>query len=139
MEKLTVPVLKERLREMGLPVSGRKAELVERILAGGAREESAASAGVVFEKEESGGLVSVRARGGLQLSKEVVIRAPDFYYAAGGEGIQPIADICISGVPGWVTVYAKSGEREEIRCKVYTPRGIQTFLREPFPNNCIEY
>lgn len=31
LEKLTVPELKERLREAGLPVSGRKAELIERL------------------------------------------------------------------------------------------------------------
>ena len=29
---LTVPQLKEKLREAGLPVSGRKSELVERLL-----------------------------------------------------------------------------------------------------------
>ena len=36
---LTVPVLKERLKEMGLPVSGKKAELIQRILS--ARSEGA--------------------------------------------------------------------------------------------------
>jgi hypothetical protein len=32
---LTVPVLKERLKEMGLPLSGKKAELIQRILSAG--------------------------------------------------------------------------------------------------------
>jgi len=32
LEALTIPELKERLREAGLPVSGRKAELVERLM-----------------------------------------------------------------------------------------------------------
>ena len=35
-ERLTVPALKERLRAAGLPVSGRKAELVERLAGAGA-------------------------------------------------------------------------------------------------------
>jgi len=33
LEKLTVPVLKEKLKSAGLPVSGKKAELIERLLA----------------------------------------------------------------------------------------------------------
>ena len=32
MEALTIPQLKDKLREAGLPVSGRKAELVDRLL-----------------------------------------------------------------------------------------------------------
>lgn len=34
LEELTVPLLKERLRERGLKVGGRKSELIERLLAG---------------------------------------------------------------------------------------------------------
>ena len=33
LSKLTVPVLKEKLKEAGLPVSGKKAELISRLLA----------------------------------------------------------------------------------------------------------
>lgn len=33
LTKLTVPILKEMLKERGLKVSGKKAELVERLLA----------------------------------------------------------------------------------------------------------
>eukprot|EP00802_Teleaulax_amphioxeia_P025799 Tamp_26721.p1 GENE.Tamp_26721~~Tamp_26721.p1 ORF type:complete len:183 (-),score=24.04 Tamp_26721:336-842(-) len=40
---LTVPVLKQRLREMGLPVSGKKADLVQRILAAGGPTPAPAS------------------------------------------------------------------------------------------------
>ena len=32
LSTLTVPELKEKLREAGLPVSGRKSELIERLL-----------------------------------------------------------------------------------------------------------
>ena len=32
LESLTVPILKQKLRDAGLPVSGRKMELVERLL-----------------------------------------------------------------------------------------------------------
>jgi len=32
---MTVPLLKEALKEQGLPVSGKKAELIERLKGGG--------------------------------------------------------------------------------------------------------
>ena len=34
LSSLTVPILKEKLREAGLPVSGRKSELIERLISG---------------------------------------------------------------------------------------------------------
>ena len=34
-ESMTVPLLKEALKEQGLPVSGNKAELIERLKGGG--------------------------------------------------------------------------------------------------------
>ena len=36
LASLTVPMLKQRLRDVGLPVSGRKAELVDRLASGAA-------------------------------------------------------------------------------------------------------
>lgn len=33
LSQCTIPVLKEKLREAGLPVSGKKSELIERLLA----------------------------------------------------------------------------------------------------------
>ncbi|QDZ22803.1 nitric-oxide synthase [Chloropicon primus] len=138
---LTVPLLKERLRDAGLKVGGRKDELIERLLQ---HEASVSPSRTTDGKEDASlssdgessehGLVSVRARGGLTMTKELVIQTPGY----SGNAIQPIVDICISGVPGWITVYAKSSD-EPIRCRVYTPRGIQTFLREPFPIDVIEY
>ena len=43
LASLTVPVLKQRLRDVGLPVSGRKAELVDRLASGGAARPAAAA------------------------------------------------------------------------------------------------
>ena len=34
LSELTVPLLKQRLRDAGLPVAGRKAELIERLVNG---------------------------------------------------------------------------------------------------------
>lgn len=134
--KLKVPELKEKLRELGLPVSGRKAELVERLLESAEEapeEEATAGVGVVVlqEVDEPEGLVSVKARGGLQPTKELVIQSPNY------GSLQAVVDICVSGVPGWITLYAKASE-DPIRAVVHTPRGIQVFLREPFPLHCID-
>ena len=44
LASLTVPMLKQRLRDAGLPVSGRKAELVDRLASGAAAPPAAAAA-----------------------------------------------------------------------------------------------
>lgn len=49
LESLTVPELKVRLREHGLSVSGRKAELVQRLLEINTDLASSADAGPVIE------------------------------------------------------------------------------------------
>jgi hypothetical protein len=81
----------------------------------------------------SSSLVSIKVRGGLEQVKKLVIQSPMH-----GAGLQPIVDLCVSGVPGWITIYAKAGS-EPMEAEVHTPKGVQIFLREPFPIHCIEY
>lgn len=81
----------------------------------------------------AGSLVSIKVRGGLEQVKKLVIQSPMH-----GAGLQPIVDVCVSGVPGWITIYTKAGS-EPIEAEVHTPKGVQIFLREPFPIHCIEY
>ena len=141
LESFTVVQLKERLQSSDLPVSGRKADLIERLRASLPAPAATAIADGDGDGDDApgleSGLISVRARGGLQAAKEFSIQTPAAF--SGYETtIQPIVDICVSGVPGWVTLCAKPS-REPIDIVVRTPRGIQTFLREPFPFNTIEY
>ena len=133
LEGRTVAELKDLLRGRGLPVSGRKADLVER-LRGSAPAMQQAAAEEEEEEEEEGELESVRARGGLVPTKEVLVRPPPGF----GDSIEPVVDICVSGVPGWVVVCAKRGA-QPIKMLIRTPKGVQTFLREPFPLDCLEY
>ena len=67
-------------------------------------------------------------------TKEVLVRPPPGF----GDSIEPVVDICVSGVPGWVVVCAKRGA-QPIKMVIRTPKGVQTFLREPFPLDCLEY
>jgi len=66
---------------------------------------------------------SVAARGGL-VPHPIVVKVD------GGRG--PLADIAVSGVPGWVTVFAP-GARRDIRVCVWAPRGVEVFLRPAMP------
>ena len=87
----------------------------------------------IDKSDLSSSLISVKVRGGLEQVKQLVIQSP-----VHGGGLQPIVDICVSGVPGWITLYTKAGS-DPIEAEVYTPKGVQIFLREPFPIHCIEY
>ncbi|KAF5835957.1 hypothetical protein DUNSADRAFT_6622 [Dunaliella salina] len=66
---------------------------------------------------------SVAARGGL-VPHPIVVKVD------GGRG--PLADIAVSGVPGWVTVFAP-GARRDIRVCVWAPKGVEVFLRPAMP------
>ncbi|KAL6757450.1 hypothetical protein V8C86DRAFT_1669624 [Haematococcus lacustris] len=45
---------------------------------------------------------------------------------------RPLADVCISGLPGWITVWAP-GARQDVPLRVWAPKGVQVFLRPPLP------
>eukprot|EP00884_Botryococcus_braunii_P017452 jgi/Botrbrau1/4390/Bobra.105_2s0036.1 len=66
---------------------------------------------------------SVAARGGLQLAKEVCLQA---------RGQTRLADIAISGLPGWLTVEVPSGHGE-VQVAVWAPPGVEVFVRPPMP------
>lgn len=76
--------------------------------------------------------LSVKARGGLSASKTFSIAPPRY------GGMQTVVDLCISGVSGWITIYCKSSIHTIDLC-VRTPKGIQVFLRDPFPLNEVDY
>lgn len=68
---------------------------------------------------------SVAARGGL---------VPHVFVVKGGiPGAKgALADIAISGVPGWVAVHCPFSKRD-ISLRVWVPRGVEAFLRPPLP------
>ena len=106
----------------------------------GSDDESPAAAGPAGDGGSSGGKggkgrkggasvvldgsKSVAARGGL-IAHELVIKAPL-------PTRDCLADVAISGVPGWVSVYAPFA-REPVVLRVWAPRGVEVFLRPPLP------
>jgi hypothetical protein len=73
---------------------------------------------VLFCKE------SVQARGGL-VPHSVVVKSPIPTAAC-------LADVAVSGLPGWVGVYAPF-TKQDIVLRVWVPRGVEVFLRPPLP------
>ena len=43
-----------------------------------------------------------------------------------------LADIAISGLPGWISVLSP-GVRGEIQMRVWAPVGVEVFVRPPIP------
>lgn len=68
---------------------------------------------------------SVRARGGLVPHRLVVQASPIPTSAC-------LADVAVSGLPGWVGVYAPF-TKQNIQLTVWAPRGVEVFLRPPLP------
>eukprot|EP00798_Chlamydomonas_sp_ICE-L_P007381 gene7381-505_t len=66
---------------------------------------------------------SVESRGGLV--------PHDFMVSADGTA-NAIADIAISGLPGWVTLWAPA-TKSSLRVRVWAPRGVEVFLRPSLP------
>jgi hypothetical protein len=67
---------------------------------------------------------SVQARGGL-VPHSFVVKSPIPTAAC-------LADVAISGLPGWVGVYAPFS-KQDIVLRVWAPRGVEVFLRPPLP------
>lgn len=47
------------------------------------------------------------------------------------DSYQPLADIAISGMPGWATVLGAG--RAAIQLRIWAPVGIEVFVRPPLP------
>jgi nitric-oxide synthase len=71
------------------------------------------------------GGASVAARGGL-VPHSVTIPAPDLPTSS------CLADVAVSGLPGWVGLYAPFA-RQPLQLRVWAPRGVEVFLRPPLP------
>lgn len=76
------------------------------------------------------GAQSVALRGGLRLAKRLSLTT-----ARGSSELRPqaLADIAISGVPGWVSVQAGGRGGQRIDLDVWVPVGIEVFSRPPLP------
>lgn len=70
------------------------------------------------------GQQSVLARGGLKVAKTVTVEATGLDDA--------VADVAVSGLPGWVAVSAPGG-RGPIELRLWAPRGVEVFVRPPLP------
>lgn len=70
------------------------------------------------------GQQSVLARGGLKVTKTVTVEATGLDDA--------VADIAVSGLPGWVAISAPRG-RGPISLRLWAPRGVEVFVRPPMP------
>jgi hypothetical protein len=68
---------------------------------------------------------SVAARGGLVPH---ILRVPVPQIASS----QCLADVAVSGLPGWVAVYAPYA-KQGLDLRVWVPRGVEVFLRPPVP------
>ena len=73
------------------------------------------------------GTASVAARGGLRPAKLLTL-------PAGGSAARPQADIAVSGLPGWLAVYAGGRQGgEAVSQRVWAPVGVEVFQRPPLP------
>ena len=49
-----------------------------------------------------------------------------------GERGEGVADVCVSGLPGWVAVHVPEA-RGCVQLRVWAPAGIEVFVRPPLP------
>lgn len=71
------------------------------------------------------GADEVASRGGLRVAR-------DFELSPGTKPA-PIADLCLSGLGGWMAVVAGGGRAGSVRLRVWAPPGAEVFLRPPLP------
>lgn len=77
------------------------------------------------EEQKLYGAESVRQRGGLWLSRRAEIKTTGRKEA--------LVDIAVSGLGGWVSVLGTSRKDMDIELRIYTPRGVEAFVRPPLP------
>ncbi|KAL4421002.1 hypothetical protein ABPG77_008839 [Micractinium sp. CCAP 211/92] len=91
----------------------------------------AAAAGGLSEEPHGFGAASVMRRGGLRPAKELRLKC------VGGDGARrPVADVAVSGIPGWIAVYASGSRADSVHVRVWTPPGVEVFSRPPLPVPC---
>ena len=66
---------------------------------------------------------TVATRGGL---------VPHLFKMKGSGGKECVGDLAVSGLPGWVSIWAPHSH-QDITVRVWTPRGVEAFLRPPIP------
>jgi nitric-oxide synthase len=72
------------------------------------------------------GAESVKARGGLRLAK--ALKISKFGYG------ECLADVAVSGLPGWIAVYSGQIRRgQTVNLRVLAPVGVEVFQRPPMP------
>lgn len=79
--------------------------------------------------ENEFGAASVSSRGGLRIAKKASIKAASRF-----RGITSVADIAISGIPGWIQVSCEDNDGA-INILVEAPVGIEVFVRPPIPTS----
>ncbi|KAF6256744.1 hypothetical protein COO60DRAFT_85689 [Scenedesmus sp. NREL 46B-D3] len=84
----------------------------------GSKKKPGRGSSVLFCKD------SVQARGGL-VPHSFVVKSPMPTAAC-------LADVAVSGLPGWVGVYARFS-KQDVVLRVWVPRGVEVFLRPPLP------
>lgn len=67
---------------------------------------------------------SVAMRGGLRLARVIELESAGF--------TTTLADITVSGMPGWVSVIS-GGMHGVVKLHVHAPRGVEVAIRPPLP------
>ena len=78
----------------------------------------------------------VQEQGGLEPRRIVEFDAPLKAGRKGTQAWRDVADVCVSGLGGWVAVRAKPGSKAnlpKLRMRVWTPKGVDVFVRPPVP------
>lgn len=78
----------------------------------------------------------IEKQGGLEPRRVVEFDAPLKLGRKGTQTWKEVADVCVSGLGGWVAVRAKPGSKADLpklRMRVWTPRGVDVFVRPPLP------
>ncbi|KAL4452720.1 hypothetical protein ABPG75_008382 [Micractinium tetrahymenae] len=92
---------------------------------------AAAAAAGLAEEPHGFGAASVMRRGGLRPAKELQLKC------VGGDGMRrPIADVAVSGIPGWIAVFPCGSRADAVHVRVWTPPGVEVFSRPPLPVPC---
>jgi len=78
----------------------------------------------------------VQEQGGLEPRRIVEFDAPLKVGRKNTHAWRDVADVCVSGLGGWVAVRAKAESKAnlpKLRMRVWTPKGVEVFVRPPVP------